>query len=132
MSWIDLQHLLLQQHPTILAGPEPLTHAQLTQQALALAAGLQRQSMRQIAVYLLDAGDLAVAYALTHDMLTGLYNRKEFVRLSKLELENNPSTDYALIRLNIVDFKKINVSYGYDIGDLVIKKIASYFIDDHY
>lgn len=61
MSWIDLQHLLLQQHPTILAGPEPLTHAQLTQQALALAAGLQRQSMRQIAVYLLDAGDLAVA-----------------------------------------------------------------------
>lgn len=76
--------------------------------------------------------NLNYSYALTHDMLTGLYNRKEFVRLSKLELENNPSTDYALIRLNIVDFKKINVSYGYDIGDLVIKKIASYFIDDTY
>lgn len=61
MSWIDLQHLLLQQHPMTLAGPEPLAHAQLTQQALSLAAGLQHKSIKQIAVHLLDAGDLAIA-----------------------------------------------------------------------
>ncbi|MDY0206281.1 MAG: AMP-binding protein [Pseudomonas sp.] len=60
MSWIDLQHLLLQQHSTTLAGPEPLAHADLTQQALSLAAGLQDRSIQQIAVHLLDAGDLAV------------------------------------------------------------------------
>lgn len=61
MSWIDLQHLLLEQHSTILAGPEPLAHAELTQQALSLASGLQTKNIQQIAVHLLDAGDLAVA-----------------------------------------------------------------------
>ena len=61
MSWIDLQHLLLQQHPTTLAGPEPLSHLELTQQALSLAAGLQARNIHQVAVHLLDAGDLAVA-----------------------------------------------------------------------
>lgn len=61
MSWIDLHHLLLQQHSTTLAGPEPLTHVELTQQALSLAAGLQDKKIQQVAVYLLDAGDLAVA-----------------------------------------------------------------------
>ena len=61
MSWIDLQHLLLQQHPTILAGPECLTHAELSQQALCLAGGLRKQKIQQVAVHLLDAGDLAIA-----------------------------------------------------------------------
>lgn len=61
MSWIDLQHLLLQQHPTILAGPEPLSHVELTRQALSLAAGLQAKKISQVAVHLLDAGDLAIA-----------------------------------------------------------------------
>ena len=61
MSWIDLQHLLLQQHPTTLAGPEPLSHVELTRQALSLAAGLQAKKISQVAVHLLDAGDLAIA-----------------------------------------------------------------------
>ena len=61
MSWIDLQHLLLEQHPTTVAGPEPLTHAELAQQALSFAAGLQIKNIQQIAVHLLDAGDLAIA-----------------------------------------------------------------------
>lgn len=61
MSWIDLQHLLLEQHPTTVAGPEPLTHAELAQQALSFAAGLQSRNIQQIAVHLLDAGDLAIA-----------------------------------------------------------------------
>lgn len=61
MSWIDLQYLLLEQHPTTVAGPEPLTHAELAQQALSFAAGLQIKNIQQIAVHLLDAGDLAIA-----------------------------------------------------------------------
>lgn len=61
MSWIDLQYLLLEQHPTTVAGPEPLTHAELAQQALSFAAGLQSRNIQQIAVHLLDAGDLAIA-----------------------------------------------------------------------
>ena len=61
MSWINLQHLLLQQHATTLAGPEPLAHAELTGQALSLAGGLHTKAVKRVAVHLLDAGDLAVA-----------------------------------------------------------------------
>lgn len=61
MSWIDLQNILVQQHPHPLAGEPELQHADLINQALGFAAGLQQQKIQRVAVYLLDAVDLAVA-----------------------------------------------------------------------
>lgn len=61
MSWIDLPHLLTQQHATPLASSPVLKHSDLIADALAFAAGLQQRKVSCIAVYLLDAGDLAVA-----------------------------------------------------------------------
>jgi len=61
MSWIDLQDLLLQQHAHSLAGSPELQHADLIDQSLRFAAGLQQRKIKCIAVYLLDAGDLALA-----------------------------------------------------------------------
>lgn len=61
MSWIDLQELLLQQHPQTLAGSPELQHADLIEHSLCFAAGLQQRKIKSIALYLLDAGDLAVA-----------------------------------------------------------------------
>lgn len=62
MNWINLEQLLLEPQPerTVTAGPA-LNHAQLCEQALSLAAGLQRQGVRRIAVHLEDAADLAIA-----------------------------------------------------------------------
>ena len=62
MNWINLEQLLLEPQPerTVTAGPA-LNHAQLCEQALSLAAGLQRQDVRRIAVHLEDAADLAIA-----------------------------------------------------------------------
>ncbi|WP_460140427.1 AMP-binding protein [Pseudomonas sp. S2_E01] len=62
MNWINLEQLLLKPQPerTVTAGPA-LNHAQLCEQALSLAAGLQRQGVRRIAVHLEDAADLAIA-----------------------------------------------------------------------
>ena len=60
MSWIDLEDLLVKRHPTVLAGPDPLTHDELIAQALRLAAWLQASTIRKLAVYELDAGNLAV------------------------------------------------------------------------
>ncbi|WP_247257861.1 acyl-CoA synthetase family protein [Pseudomonas moorei] len=62
MNWIKLEHLLLKAEAdrAVTAEP-PLNHAQLCTQALSLAAGLQAQGVRRIAVHLEDAADLAVA-----------------------------------------------------------------------
>jgi len=62
MNWINLEQLLLKPQPerTVTAGPA-LNHAQLCEQALSLAAGLQRQGVQRIAVHLEDAADLAIA-----------------------------------------------------------------------
>ncbi|NWB97303.1 AMP-binding protein [Pseudomonas gingeri] len=62
MNWINLEQLLLKSHAlrTVTLDP-PLDHAGLTQQALSLAAGLQARGVKQIAVHLDDAGELAIA-----------------------------------------------------------------------
>ncbi|WP_433885900.1 AMP-binding protein [Pseudomonas vranovensis] len=62
MKWIALEQLL---HPS--DAPRPVTfapaldHAGLRQQALQLAAGLERRGVKRIAVHLEDAAELAVA-----------------------------------------------------------------------
>ncbi|MDI2593382.1 AMP-binding protein [Pseudomonas sp. 681] len=62
MNWIKLEQLLLKAQPerAVTAGPA-LNHAQLCEQALSLAAGLQAQGVQRIAVHLEDAADLAIA-----------------------------------------------------------------------
>ncbi|VVN36445.1 acyl-CoA synthetase family protein [Pseudomonas fluorescens] len=61
MNWTKLEHLLLEAQPerAVTAGPA-LNHAQLCEQALSLAAGLQAQGVQRIAVHLEDAADLAI------------------------------------------------------------------------
>ncbi len=60
------------------------------------------------------------------DYLTGLYNRRAFMNIL-----NNLFNDFkefnnkfSVILLDIDDFKKINDTYGHDVGDEVIKDIA--------
>jgi acyl-coenzyme A synthetase/AMP-(fatty) acid ligase/3-hydroxymyristoyl/3-hydroxydecanoyl-(acyl carrier protein) dehydratase len=62
MNWIKLEQLLLKTVParTICAAPA-LDHAQLCEQALSVAAGLQAQGVKRLAVHLEDAAELAVA-----------------------------------------------------------------------
>lgn len=62
MNWMKLERLLLEAQPQrrVTAGPA-LDHAQLCEQALSLAAGLQAHGVRRMAVHLEDAADLAIA-----------------------------------------------------------------------
>ncbi|WP_426201711.1 AMP-binding protein [Pseudomonas sp. TWP3-1] len=62
MNWIKLELLLLKALPSRAVTDAPaLDHAQLREQALSLAAGLQAQGVRRLALHLEDAVDLAVA-----------------------------------------------------------------------
>ena len=62
MNWIKLEQLLLKALPARAITSAPaLDHAQLREQALSLAAGLQARGVKRLAVHLEDATDLAVA-----------------------------------------------------------------------
>jgi acyl-coenzyme A synthetase/AMP-(fatty) acid ligase len=62
MTWISLEQLLLQAcNGRGVTFAPALDHAQLREQALRLAAGLQHRQIKRLAVHLSDAGELAVA-----------------------------------------------------------------------
>ena len=60
------------------------------------------------------------------DKLTGLYNRHKFYQIASQELQRSMRHErpLALILFDIDHFKKINDTYGHDVGDYVLKTIA--------
>ncbi|MCB1591751.1 MAG: PleD family two-component system response regulator [Alphaproteobacteria bacterium] len=69
--------------------------------------------------------EISLNMALT-DSLTGLYNRRYFeVHLDKLLQKNKASRKaLAVILLDIDHFKKVNDTYGHNVGDEVLKIFA--------
>ena len=61
-----------------------------------------------------------------HDPLTDLYNRRYFDTIIEelISLSIRNKEPLCLILLDIDHFKKINDSYGHDVGDMVLKKLA--------
>lgn len=60
------------------------------------------------------------------DALTGLFNRKKLDSdLQKLISKSDKNSKFSIILFDIDNFKKINDTYGHDIGDKVIQAIAS-------
>ncbi|WP_111858334.1 GGDEF domain-containing protein [Acinetobacter sp. CFCC 10889] len=56
------------------------------------------------------------------DPLTNIFNRRSLAqRLSTMQLEQ---TSYTLVLLDLDHFKMINDTYGHDVGDLVLTKVA--------
>lgn len=70
-------------------------------------------------------GDEAL-HASLHDPLTGLPNRTLFSdRLEHgLAVANRNGLNFAVMFLDLDDFKKINDTHGHDVGDLVLQTIA--------
>ena len=63
------------------------------------------------------------------DGLTGLLNRREFLRILAQELDRarRRSTEMSVMMLDIDHFKKINDTYGHQIGDDVLRCTAALF-----
>lgn len=63
----------------------------------------------------------------TRDSLTGLYNQVSFWDLLEYETERSMRQDYsfALLLIDLDNFKAINDSYGHDTGDMLLRDISS-------
>lgn len=63
----------------------------------------------------------------THDPLTGLLNRRSFERLLDQSVSRSEryGWSFALLLLDLNDFKNVNDTYGHDYGDRVIAAIGS-------
>lgn len=64
------------------------------------------------------------------DALTGLYNRRHFnQRMQQAFTRHKRSGEqFALMLLDLDDFKHINDAYGHDVGDTVLCKVAQNFL----
>lgn len=61
-----------------------------------------------------------LSYEVTHDELTGLYNRKMF----ESKREELADADTAMLIVDLDHFKQVNDTYGHETGDRVLKKVA--------
>jgi diguanylate cyclase (GGDEF)-like protein len=62
----------------------------------------------------------------TKDFLTGLHNRRYFFDTGRKLCENalRRNLDVAVAMLDIDHFKRINDTYGHDVGDVVLQQVA--------
>lgn len=66
-------------------------------------------------------------YLATTDALTGLFNRRHFMESASVELEKTKRYHHplSLILLDIDHFKRVNDTYGHDVGDMVLVLLSN-------
>jgi len=58
------------------------------------------------------------------DELTGLHNRSAFYRHAKALIEREPDAQYMIIISDIESFKAINIRYGEEMGDSLLRYVG--------
>lgn len=61
-----------------------------------------------------------LSYEATHDVLTGILNRSAY----EVFMESTDKDHIALIIIDVDNFKTINDTYGHDVGDQILQKVA--------
>ncbi|ASM40656.1 diguanylate cyclase [Campylobacter sp. RM12327] len=64
------------------------------------------------------------------DFLTGLCNRRYFYDDMEKYTHDFPLQDFAVSMIDIDHFKKVNDTYGHDVGDVVIKTLAKVLLNN--
>lgn len=60
------------------------------------------------------------------DQLTGAFNRRKFISVLENEMDRMTRYDrhFSLIMFDIDHFKRVNDTYGHDVGDFVLREIS--------
>lgn len=109
---------------------ETLESVQKVSQALADANRLLEQKVQQRTEELSNANQ-HLQFLATHDNLTGLPNRFLFFdRLDQaIKKSRRQKHRFALLFLDLDNFKRINDSFGHATGDVVLQKVAGYLAE---
>ena len=67
-----------------------------------------------------------LSYEASHDQLTGLYNRKMYDET----MQSFAEEEISLILVDVDYFKGVNDTYGHDVGDRVLKKVAGILLEN--
>jgi len=69
---------------------------------------------------------------ITVDKISGLMNRRHFIETAKKEVSRSErlNSNMALIYCDIDTFKGINIQFGYEMGDQVLKEFANVLISN--
>ncbi|MGJ3522229.1 GGDEF domain-containing protein [Nitratidesulfovibrio sp. D1] len=72
-----------------------------------------------------------LAHQRDHDPLTGLMNRRAFLRQVELELQrvHRGGAEICLAMVDLDDFKRVNDTWGHACGDLVLRRTADLLRD---
>lgn len=72
-----------------------------------------------------------LSYQATHDMLTGLANRREFEKRLSRQLDNchNHKSEHVLLYLDLDQFKVINDTCGHVAGDELLRQLGDLLCD---
>lgn len=63
----------------------------------------------------------------TRDILTGIYTLNALARMQPQICEKHPISDYTCVFINLKNFRFINLNFGSNIGDELLRKIAHRF-----
>lgn len=74
----------------------------------------------------LEKAQASIRFLTEYDPLTMLYNRKSFEKLLEDEIERSDRSGepLCLLFIDVDNFKIINDTYGYHVGDMVLKHVA--------
>jgi diguanylate cyclase (GGDEF)-like protein len=66
-----------------------------------------------------------LVYNATRDSVTGVFNRKEFIKRLKLKLTNLENAKYLLCNIEVQDFRIITNACGLAAGDVLLEQMAN-------
>lgn len=69
-------------------------------------------------------------YREDYDGLTDIYKKNKFFNETKKLLEKYPEDEFVFVRLDIHKFQLINLFYGVETGDKLIRYVADFLVED--
>lgn len=131
----DLVELILHRDSAMVHADDGiLTHADGAQFTINITAAPMRSRYDEIVGVVLVLHDITevmtmarqLSYQASHDMLTGLANRREFERQLEVAIINarNESTHHVLCYMDLDQFKVVNDTSGHRAGDELLRQLS--------
>ena len=89
-------------------------------------------SVKKVLTHLIKVATEELEHISTHDPLTAIYNRSEYIKRLSLKIKSAERYDehFGLILLDIDHFKLVNDNYGHVVGDKVLQKLAKTLLNN--